>query len=83
MNTPVRSADTAETKVASAKPARGAGPNLFAVIDVGATAIRLEIAELSGDGAIRSIEQLYHAVHLGKDTFSLGRIQQSRNAWRS
>jgi len=54
-----------------------AGVRLFAVIDVGATAVRMEIAELTADGAIRTIEQLHHAVHLGKDTFTLGRIQQS------
>lgn len=52
-------------------------PRLFAVIDVGATAARMEIAELTEQGEIRTIEQLYHAVHLGKDAFTLGRIQQS------
>lgn len=50
---------------------------LFAVIDVGATAVRMEIAELLDEGVIRTIEQLHHAVHLGKDTFTTGRIQQS------
>jgi exopolyphosphatase/guanosine-5'-triphosphate,3'-diphosphate pyrophosphatase len=50
---------------------------LFAVIDVGATGVRMEIAELTADGVIRTIEQLHHAVHLGKDTFTTGRIQQS------
>jgi len=52
-------------------------PRMFAVIDVGATAVRMEIAELTADGVIRTVEQLHHAVHLGKDTFTLGRIQQS------
>lgn len=55
----------------------GGSPRLFAVIDVGATAVRMEIAELTGGSDIRTIEQLYHAVHLGKDSFTLGRIQQS------
>ncbi len=54
-----------------------AAPRLFAVIDVGATAVRMEIAELREGGVIHTIEQLHHAVHLGKDTFTLGRIQQS------
>ena len=58
-----------------ARPADSA--RLFAVIDVGATAVRMEIAELTASGVIRTIEQLHHAVHLGKDTFTLGRIQQS------
>jgi len=57
----------------TAKPA----PRMFAVIDVGATAVRMEIAELSDSGDIHTVEQLYHAVHLGKDSFTLGRIQQS------
>lgn len=52
-------------------------PRLFAVIDVGATAVRMEIAELIEGGMIHTIEQLHHAVHLGKDSFTLGRIQQS------
>ena len=51
-------------------------PRLFAVIDVGATAVRMEIAELLESGAIHTIEQVQQAVHLGKDTFTLGRIQQ-------
>ncbi len=59
------------------RPAADAAGRLFAVIDVGATAVRMEIAELDASGAIRTIEQLYHAVHLGKDAFTLGRIQQS------
>lgn len=50
---------------------------LAAVIDIGATAIRMEIAELSADGAVRSIESLTKAVRLGKDTFTTGRIAQS------
>lgn len=61
------------------EPAPGTppGPRLFAVIDVGATAVRMEIAELADTGEIHTIEQLYHAVHLGKDTFTGRRIQQS------
>jgi len=64
------------TRAAAAKPAENA-PRLFAVIDVGATAVRMEIAELLEGGFIHTIEQLHHAVHLGKDTFTTGRIQQS------
>ncbi|HMP91001.1 MAG TPA: HD domain-containing protein [Kiritimatiellia bacterium] len=63
--------------VAPAKAERDPAVRLFAVIDVGATAVRMEIAELTTDGAIRTIEQLHHAVHLGKDAFTLGRIQQT------
>lgn len=48
-----------------------------AVIDVGSTAIRMEIAELSPDGGIRTLESLQQPVQLGRDTFTTGRIQQS------
>lgn len=48
-----------------------------AVIDVGSTAIRMEIAELGADGKARTLDSLQQPVHLGKDTFTTGRIQQS------
>lgn len=66
---------TTMLEVAGTAPAAGS-PRMFAVIDVGATAVRMEIAELTAGGEIHTIEQLYHAVHLGKDAFTLGRIQQ-------
>jgi exopolyphosphatase/guanosine-5'-triphosphate,3'-diphosphate pyrophosphatase len=46
-----------------------------AVIDIGASAIRMRIAEVGSSGAIRNLESLQHAVRLGKDTFSTGHIQ--------
>lgn len=48
-----------------------------AVIDIGASAMRLRIAEIRPDGEVRTLESLQHAVRLGKDTFTLGRIQTS------
>jgi exopolyphosphatase/guanosine-5'-triphosphate,3'-diphosphate pyrophosphatase len=48
-----------------------------AVIDVGSTAIRMEVAELQVDGTARVLDSLQQPVHLGKDTFTKGRIQQS------
>ena len=48
-----------------------------AVIDVGATAMRLRIAELQPDGGIRSLDQIQQAVRLGKDTFTHGFIKPS------
>lgn len=50
---------------------------LTAVIDIGATAIRMELAELKPDGEVRSLESPTSAVHLGKDTFTTGRISQA------
>jgi exopolyphosphatase/guanosine-5'-triphosphate,3'-diphosphate pyrophosphatase len=54
-----------------------AGARTAAVIDVGSTAIRMEIAEIGAGGAVRTLESLQQPVHLGKDTFTTGRIQQS------
>ncbi len=62
----------AETKGPAVLPAQ-----TVAVIDIGATAIRMEIAEIRVDGSVRTIEALHKAVNLGKDTFTTNRIQQS------
>jgi exopolyphosphatase/guanosine-5'-triphosphate,3'-diphosphate pyrophosphatase len=43
---------------------------IVGVIDVGATAIRMVIAEIRSDGSIRSLETLSKAVALGRDTFT-------------
>ena len=48
---------------------------ILAVIDIGASAMRLRIAEIGVNGEVRTLESLQHAVHLGKDTFTTGRIQ--------
>ena len=50
-------------------------PKPVAVIDIGATAIRMRIAEIGTNGDVRALESLQHGVHLGKDTFTTGRIQ--------
>ena len=58
-------------------PAKAEAPKrIVAVIDIGATAIRMEVAELTPDGTVHSLDALNQAVHLGKDTFSTGRISQ-------
>ena len=59
----------------SASPPVPAPPRPFAVIDMGASSIRLRVAELHPDGRVRTLESLQHAVHLGKDTFTTGHIQ--------
>lgn len=53
------------------------GARVAAVIDVGSTAIRMEIAELQPGGGVRTLDTLQQPVHLGKDAFTTGRIQQS------
>jgi exopolyphosphatase/guanosine-5'-triphosphate,3'-diphosphate pyrophosphatase len=53
----------------------GNGGRPVAVIDVGATAIRMVIAEIDETGRAHPLESLQQGVHLGKDTFTKGRIQ--------
>ncbi len=48
-----------------------------AVIDIGATSIRMAIADIHPTRGIRIIEHLSRAVSLGKDTFTQGRIRKS------
>lgn len=66
-------ADVAKTST----PAAATAPRTAAVIDVGSTAIRMEIAELNAETGIRKLESLQQPVQLGKDTFTLGRIQHA------
>ena len=54
-----------------------AGSRIVAVIDIGTTAIRMEIAELRPDGTARPLEALTRPASLGKDSFTLGRLQAS------
>jgi exopolyphosphatase / guanosine-5'-triphosphate,3'-diphosphate pyrophosphatase len=46
----------------------------IAVIDMGASAVRLTVAETGTDGALRILEEASRGVLLGKDTFTHGRI---------
>ncbi|HSG71117.1 MAG TPA: exopolyphosphatase, partial [Planctomycetaceae bacterium] len=48
-----------------------------AVIDIGTTSIRMEVAEISNDGSVRTLQQLFQAVNLGKDTFTTGSLQKN------
>ncbi len=69
---------TSEPVPVEIRPAGVAAPlRVAAVIDVGSTAIRMEVAELRADGSFRVLDSLQQPVHLGKDTFTKGRIQQS------
>src|ERR1700723_1557445 len=60
-----------------AAPHITAGARTVAVIDIGASAIRMRIAEIGPNGEIRNLDSLQQALRLGKDTFSTGRIQAS------
>ncbi|MEC9091469.1 MAG: Ppx/GppA phosphatase family protein [Planctomycetota bacterium] len=47
----------------------------IAVIDIGATSIRMAIFQVNSTGAVRTLETLSQAVSLGKDSFLKGRIE--------
>jgi len=49
-------------------------PSLQAVMDAGATSIRMTLAETEGGRSFRTLESLEQTVHLGRDTFRTGKI---------
>jgi exopolyphosphatase / guanosine-5'-triphosphate,3'-diphosphate pyrophosphatase len=57
---------------AAAEPER----RVVAAIDIGSSAIRLDIGEIGDQGDVHLLESLRHGVRLGKDVFAKGRIQQ-------
>src|SRR5687768_15181983 len=68
------------TQSAVPAPARGdtvtaTGPRLVAVLDMGASAVRLVVAEVAPRQTVRIIEEASRGVLLGRDTFSTGAIR--------
>jgi exopolyphosphatase/guanosine-5'-triphosphate,3'-diphosphate pyrophosphatase len=64
-----------------------AAPPILSVIDVGASGIRMLIAELKADGGVRTLEELERPLALGRETFrtgtlSAGIIQKAVNVLR-
>jgi exopolyphosphatase/guanosine-5'-triphosphate,3'-diphosphate pyrophosphatase len=51
-------------------------PQVVAVIDIGASSIRMQIAELSWDRTVRKLESLSQAVSIGRDSFTRGVISK-------
>lgn len=51
-------------------------PVPVAAIDIGASAIRMAIAEVGPDGGVRVIESLHKGVNLGRDAFTMGRLSE-------
>jgi exopolyphosphatase/guanosine-5'-triphosphate,3'-diphosphate pyrophosphatase len=66
-----------KTSVSRITPPATAATRPVAVIDIGASAIRMRIAEIGPNGEVRNLDSLQQALRLGKDTFSTGRIQAS------
>ena len=55
-------------------PSQSGSPHLAAVIDIGATSIRLAIAEIQQDRKIRTLDTLVQPVELGREVFEDRRI---------
>ena len=66
-----------EQRATAATSRKAQGPRPMAVIDVGTTAVRMDIAEISPAGDIRTLDSLQRAVNLGRDTFTGGRIRRA------
>ena len=58
-------------------PRRSSRAVAVAVIDIGATSIRMAIGEIDQTGHVRTLETLNQAVNLGRDTFTEGAIRKS------
>ena len=54
------------------------GPRMVAVIDIGASSLRMQIAEImETTGEIRKLESFSQAVSVGRDSFTKGRIERA------
>jgi exopolyphosphatase / guanosine-5'-triphosphate,3'-diphosphate pyrophosphatase len=52
-------------------------PRLVAVIDIGTSAIRMAVGEITDDGRTRTVETLSQAVAIGRDSFTSRKISRS------
>ena len=52
-------------------------PQTVAVIDIGTTSIRMEVAEIDAEGQIHSLQRLFQAVNLGREAFTRGSLRKS------
>ncbi|MCH2182537.1 MAG: exopolyphosphatase [Mariniblastus sp.] len=66
--------DTVSTKTDANRPP---APVQVAVIDIGASSLRMQIAEIHHDHSVVRLESFEQAVSLGKDSFTKGRIEKS------
>ena len=56
--------------------ASATAPQIVAVLDMGASAIRLVVAEVPESGSARVLEEASRGVSLGRDTFSSGAVRR-------
>lgn len=80
---------TATTGGAGATPPSASigAPPIMSVIDIGSSGIRMLVAELRADGAVRTLEELDRPLALGREVFrsgtlSAGSIQKAVNVLR-
>ncbi|HOU59365.1 MAG TPA: HD domain-containing protein [Kiritimatiellia bacterium] len=74
-SSPVDATATPATAPAPAAPLEMVR-RLVAAIDIGSSALRLDIGEIGTQGSVRLLESLRHGVRLGKDVFTKGRVEQ-------
>ena len=55
-------------------PAGTAAPPVLSVIDVGASGVRMVVAELKPDGDVRKLEEVQKPLSLGRETFRTGTL---------
>jgi exopolyphosphatase / guanosine-5'-triphosphate,3'-diphosphate pyrophosphatase len=73
LNAPKETCIGKASALMSSAPIRPATDNAsrpVAVIDIGATSIRMAIAEISSGGRVKHLDSLSQAVNLGRDTFA-------------
>lgn len=51
-------------------------PNVVAAIDIGSSAIRMDVAEIHADGSVRILDSLKKGVQLGREAFTEGHLSQ-------
>ncbi len=66
-----------ETTTVDSTAAENAAIRTVAVIDIGATSIRMTIAEIHRGGTVRTLDNLVQAVDLGREAFTSRRITRA------
>lgn len=65
-----------QSSAAVITPNENPKPRSVAVIDIGATAIRMAVAEIHESGTVRTLDQLVQPVQLGKEAFETRRLSR-------
>lgn len=71
----MKSTSTSKKAVREGASLSSSSPKVIAAIDIGATSVRMEIAETSGYGNRRVLDRLVHPIALGADTFRFGAVR--------